>query len=173
MDPIFELLKLLLPAAIVLYAMFLSIKAFLNKETDKMALSIKQKSSETVLPIRLQAYERICLLLERISPHNLVLRLNNGELTGKAFQQVLVGEIREEFNHNLSQQLYMSDKSWEMVRSAVEQLSALINDAGSEIDDQASSLDLAKIIFQKTMNWETDPIQLALSTVKEEIREIF
>lgn len=136
-------------------------------------MGIRQKNQEVVLPIRLQAYERVVLLLERISPNNLVTRLNNAAFSAKEFQQVLVSEIREEYNHNLSQQVYMSDEAWTYVSTAVEDAISLINEAGVEMGEKSKSLDLAKRIFELTLQQERNAIQLASSFLKEEIREVY
>ncbi|MDX1627862.1 MAG: hypothetical protein R3345_04130 [Fulvivirga sp.] len=173
MDAIIEFGKIILPAAVVLYAMYLMVKSFLDKEIQKKQLEVRGKSIETVLPNRLHAYERICLFLERMSPNNLIVRLNSGKFSAEELQQILLNEIREEYNHNVSQQVYMSDEAWEMVKSAKEDLIVTINDVASGIPRDASSMDLAKAIFEKYMSKENDPIQNALTKVKDEIRQTY
>ncbi len=173
MDLLVEFGKILLPAAAVMYAMYLTVKMFIQKEWQNQRMALAQKSTDTILPIRLQAYERMCLFLERISPNNLIVRLNNGEYNAAQFQHVLLAEIREEFNHNLSQQVYMSDEAWNMIRRAMEDLVVKINQAGSEIDKEAKALDLAKRIFDLVMEQGADQIQEALAFIKEEIRQEF
>ncbi|MBV6646785.1 MAG: hypothetical protein KI790_15110 [Cyclobacteriaceae bacterium] len=173
MDTVIELLKILGPALIVLYASYLLVRSFLDRQLSEIRMGIRQKNQEVVLPIRLQAYERVVLLLERISPNNLVTRLNNAAFSAKEFQQVLVSEIREEYNHNLSQQVYMSDEAWTYVSTAVEDAISLINEAGVEMGEKSKSLDLAKRIFELTLQQERNAIQLASSFLKEEIREVY
>jgi hypothetical protein len=106
MDVILEFGKILLPAALVLYAMYLTMKSVVARELVKANAEYKAKSSEHILPNRLQAFERMCLFLERLSPGNLVLRLNTVSMTARELQHLMIAEIREEFNHNLSQQIY-------------------------------------------------------------------
>ncbi|MDN5203440.1 hypothetical protein QQ008_18785 [Fulvivirgaceae bacterium BMA10] len=173
MDGIIEFGKILLPAGVVLYAMYLVVKSFLNKEIEKKAFEVRSKNTETVLPIRLQAYERMCLFLERIAPDNLLIRLNDASYSSKHFQQILLAEIRNEFNHNLSQQIYMSDEAWELVRSAMEEIIATINEASGQMTDDAKSVDLAKKIIDLMMNKPTDPVRDALKMLKNEIRVSF
>jgi len=173
MDAIIEFGKLILPAAIVLYAIYLVVKSFLDKEIQKKSLEVRGKSIETVLPNRLHAYERVCLFLERISPNNLIVRLNNGKYTSGEFQQILLNEIREEYNHNVSQQVYMSDEAWDLVKSAKEDLIVMINDAASSLTAESTNLDLSRKIFEKAMEKEGDAIQDALKKVKNEIRQTF
>ena len=87
MEYITDLIQLIVPAALVLYAMYLVIKSFLQKDFDKRLIELKIKNSETVLPLRLQAYERMALFLERISPNNMLLRMADPNLPALVFQQ--------------------------------------------------------------------------------------
>ena len=173
MEAIVEFGKIIIPAILVLYAVYLIVKSFINAELDKKRLEVRGKSIETVLPNRLHAYERVCLFLERISPNQLIVRLNNGDYTAREFQQIILNEIREEYNHNVSQQLYMSEQSWELVKSAKEDLIVTVNDAMTGLPEKASGVDLSKAIFERTIQKEPDPIQHALLAVKREIWETF
>jgi hypothetical protein len=173
MELVIEFAKLLLPAAAVLYAMYLVVKSFLDKELQRQHLEIRGKSIETVLPNRLHAYERVCLFLERISPNSLILRLNQGDYSSREFQHILTNEIREEFNHNVSQQVYMSEDAWTLVVHAKEDLISTINRAADSLNEKASGVDLSKKVFEFNMQKEKDPIQEALRFVKSEIRQTF
>ena len=173
MDTLLELGKIILPAALVLYAMYLTMKSALAKEAFKANMDYKIENSKAVLPNRLQAFERMSLFLERLSPGNLVLRLNSGSLSAKELQQAMIAEIREEFNHNLSQQIYMSDKSWDLIKNTMEDVIALINTNAEKLGEDAKSVELAKLIFNEIEKREVDPVSVTLSEVKSEIREIF
>ena len=81
MEYLVDLLKLILPAGVVLYGMYLVVMSFLSKEREKMLVELKSQHTESILPLRLQAAERICLLLERITPNNLVRRSNPTEFS--------------------------------------------------------------------------------------------
>lgn len=173
MEVVIEYGKLLIPAILVLYAMYLTVKSFLNKELEKRMLDIRDKSIETVLPIRLQAYERMCLFLERINPDSLLARLSNGQYTAQEFQLILLNEIREEYNHNVSQQVYMSDEVWTLIKNAKEELVATVNNASSKMPEGATNTDLSKQILEDSVSKETDLILLALHETKNEIRQVF
>ena len=173
MEIVSDLLKILLPAAAVLFAMFLTVKAFLNKDLEKRLVDIKIKNTEQILPNRLQAYERMCLFLERISPHNLVVRLNDPLYNVIQFQQKLLFEIREEFNHNLSQQIYMSDQSWALIRNSMEEVIAIINKSSIDLPQDGRSIELAKMIFENLIQRNEDPTTKALKYLKNEIRQVF
>jgi len=157
MDVVIEFAKILIPA---------------GQFNEKM-VDIKISNTKVVLPIRLQAYERMCLFLERMAPNSLIPRLNVGELTSSEFHAVLLNEIREEYNHNVSQQVYMSEEAWEMVKNAKEDLIVTINNAASEFAEENESLELSRKIFEIYMNKDPDPIVTALNFIKSEIRESF
>ena len=173
MEAVIEFAKLIIPAALVLYAMYLTVRVFINKELHKQQLEVRGKSIETVLPNRLHAYERVCLFLERISPDNLLLRINNGSYTAKELQQILLNEIREEYNHNVSQQVYMSEDAWNLIRNAKEELIITVNEASRKVPEDANGVALSKQIMDIIMNKNVDPIAHALKEVKNEIRQIF
>ena len=173
MEIIVEILKIALPAGLVIYGMYLVAVSFLKNERDNKLISLKTKNSETILPIRLQAGERICLLLERVTPNNLIRRVNTGSYSAKELHQILLNEVREEFNHNLSQQLYFSDETWESVRNAIEQVITMINRAAQDLNEEARGIDLNKRIFQLYLEKNNDSISQALKNVKSEIRVYF
>ncbi|RAV99416.1 DUF7935 family protein [Pseudochryseolinea flava] len=173
MDALVEFAKFLVPTFVFLYAAYLIVRSFLHKEIEMRKLEVRGRSIETILPSRLQAYERITLFLERISPQNLLVRLNTPGIAAREFHQLLLTEIRNEYNHNVSQQVYMSEHVWNIVKNAKEDLIVSINDAAGEMKPEATSLDLSKKIFEKSVNKSVDPIAHALSELKKEIQQTF
>ena len=173
MNALIEFGKILIPASVVLYAAYLMVKSFTQKEIELKKLEVRSRSIETILPARLQAYERITLFLERISPQNLLLRLMDSTYTAREFQKILLDEIRNEYNHNVSQQVYMSEEVWNMVKNSKEDLTVMINEAASQMSDDSKSIDLSKKIFEIVMEKKVDPIGHALSELKREIQQIF
>lgn len=173
MDAFVEFIKILVPASIVLYASYLLVRSFLHKEIELKKLEIRGRSIETVLPSRLQAYERMTLFLERMAPQNLLVRLNTDATSAREFHQLLLSEIRNEYNHNVSQQVYMSEQVWDLIKNAKEDLIVLINNAASEMTADSTSLDLAKKIFEHAVNKPIDPLAHALSEMKQEIQRTF
>ena len=173
MDALIEFGKILIPASVVLYAAYLLVRSFIQKDIDLKKMEIRGRAIETVLPNRLHAYERMTLFLERMAPQNLLVRLNTGSVPAKEFQQVLLAEVRNEYNHNVSQQVYISEDVWELIKSAKEDLIVTINDSASDLGDDASSLDLSKKIFEKTIGKTVDPLGHALAELKREVQRIF
>jgi hypothetical protein len=170
---LYDLLKILLPAALVLYAMYALVNNYLTKEAQKRVLELRMKNTEIVLPIRLHAYERICLLLERLAPSNLLVRVSSAGQSAQEYQRTLLAEIRNEFNHNLSQQIYMSDQAWVMVKRAKEDIVTLINQVFQELPEQAKGSDLAKRVLERVLADNVDPTGRAISFLKQEINQVF
>lgn len=173
MELVTDLIKVILPASLVLWAMFLTVSSFIKKDLVEKELAIKAETTKTLLPIRLQAYERMTLFLERISPNNLLIRLNGRTSNIIEFQQLMLAEIREEFSHNLSQQVYMSDEAWTVVKNAMNETVALINLSARELAPNAPALELSKRIFEVIMEKNVNPSDEALRVIKQEIRESF
>ncbi len=121
METIAEILKYVLPSLVVLATAYYLLKLFLDKEAEKTEIQMKSDLQKLSLPVRMQAYERLVLLLERIEPAGLLIRSNVPGMSAAQLQSELVQSIRSEFEHNLSQQLYVSTKVWEMVRNAREE----------------------------------------------------
>lgn len=173
MELVADLIKVILPAGLVLWAMYLTVSSFIKKDVVEKELAIKAETTKTMLPIRLQAYERMALFLERISPNNLLIRLNGRAENVVEFQQLMLAEIREEFSHNLSQQVYMSDQAWTVVKNAMNETVALINLSARDLAPDSPALELSKRIFEVIMETKVNPSDEALRVIKQEIRENF
>ncbi|MDB5272193.1 MAG: hypothetical protein JWO58_560 [Chitinophagaceae bacterium] len=168
-----DLLKIVLPAGMILYAMYLVVKSFLTKDFERRLIDLKVKNTEIILPIRLQAYERMSLFLERISLSHLIVRVNDPSYNVNQFQQILLAEIRNEFQHNLSQQVYMSDQTWVLIKKAMEDIVSTVNMAGSVLPPDARGIELARKVFEIQADRNEDPTAPALKYLKDEIRKVF
>lgn len=173
MDIFSEILKYTLPSAVVLFGVYMLFKTSLENLLELQHMKKSGEQTKEILPLRLQAYERIILLLERITPNNLIVRLNDNNFNVVQFQNLLVQEIREEFNHNLSQQIYMSNEAWEITRKTKEEIIALINESAKEINKEAPSIELSKKIFQNVLDTENDLVSNNLQFIKNEVRQLF
>jgi hypothetical protein len=173
MEFVVEISKIVLPAGLVLLAMYLSLKSFFDREQEKLLMDFRSKIVEQVLPVKLQAYERIVLYLERITPSNIMLRTNDSSYNALEFQQILLSEIRNEYNHNISMQIYVSSEAWAIVKNAMEQTITLVNQSANGLTFENSSLDLAKRIIENLSNSREEPTQKALDFIKNEFRQYF
>ena len=170
MFALIELLKYTVPSLVVLAAAYFLLKMFLDKEVEKNQIQMRLDVQKVTLPVRMQAYERLVLLLERIEPAGLLVRTNLPGMNAIQLQSALNQSIRSEFEHNLSQQLYVSSKAWEMVRNAREEAIKRINTAAMKLPPDATSADLASLILINDIDAEQSVVKGALDLLKTEAR---
>jgi len=173
MSALYELLKYTVPSLVVLATAYYLLKMFLDKETEKTQMQMRLDVQKVSLPIRMQAYERLVLLLERIEPAGLLVRTNLPGMNASQLQSALIQTIRSEFEHNLSQQLYVSTKVWEMVRNAREETIKRINTSAMKLTPEATSTDLASLILINDIDAEQSAVKGALDLLKSEARNNF
>ncbi len=168
-----EILKYTLPALFVFLATYLVMSKMVKSEQLRLKAENVLNNQKIITPIRLQAYERMVLLMERISPQSLIMRTQRQNITNQELQSALLKTIRSEFEHNMAHQLYISDKAWEMVRMAKEDCIKFINQTALQTKPDGNSLQLCKLILENTMDRELDPTTKAIGYLKEEIRTLF
>jgi len=173
MQALFELLKYTVPSLVVLATAYYVLKMFLEKEAEKTQMQMRLDVQKISLPVRMQAYERLVLLLERIEPAGLLVRTNLPGMNASQLQSALVQNIRSEFEHNLSQQLYVSNKAWEMVRNAREETIKRINTSAMKLTPDATSTDLASLILINDIDADQSAVKGALDRLKSEARNNF
>lgn len=173
METALEILKYILPSIIMFGALYFVMNRFLDTEHRKQLAVLKKENISITTPLRLQAYERFILFLERIVLDKLILRVNRAGMDAKFLQAALLKTVEEEFNHNLTQQLYVSVATWETVKQVKEETIKIINIAGANLPENAKGADLAKNIFEILTSLEKQPAQFAILTLKKEIRQLF
>ncbi len=171
MEELTNALKYAIPSVVVFLTAFLLIRQFLQEERKKRNQELLLDRIRISLPIRLQAYERIILFLERISPQNLVMRVHQPELSARELHKLMVQTVREEFSHNLSQQLYVSLQAWDMVKNAKEEVIRQINTSLAKLDEKATATDLSNLLLE--MSTEKLVANKALIFLKGEAAKVF
>lgn len=173
MQDLLDILKILIPAAAVFAATFFIVRSFLNSENKKREYEFRKSQMALTTPIRLQAYERIIIFLERIEPNNLVLRVNKAGINTSQLHNDLLRTIKSEYEHNISQQIYVSASAWHLVKTAKEETLKLINISVTKIPENAKGQDLAHIILQIASGVEKTPTQIAIEFLKREVAQHF
>lgn len=144
-----------------------------EKEKLKLEAEMKKKDKDLVVPMRLQAYERAVLLLERISPASLIFRVQKPNQNVLQLQTLLLKSIRDEFEHNLAQQLYISKEAWAMVKTAKEETVKLINTAASKVQPEDLGPELSKTLFNLLAKKEVSSTESAITMLKNDIHKLF
>ena len=171
----FDLLKIILPALIVAGAIYLLFQQFLEKEQQRRLIELRLESNKTTLPLRLQAYERIVLFLERISPNNILVRLSSAGSPRPSF----TGCCSRKSGPNTSTTSRSSSTSpadaWTLVKEAKENVLTMVNRAfhGIQNPGQARGTELAKRILEGLMMDGAEPTAQALAVVKNEAAGLF
>jgi hypothetical protein len=168
MEEFKEILEITIPALLVCITAWLTIRSMLRNDQDRRKQEIILNNSKTVTPIKLQAYERIILFLERISLESMIIRVSTTDMSAAQLHSALLSTIRSEFEHNLSQQIYMSQQAWEVVRSARSNMIKLINTEAEKMPENAGAMILSKRLLEAVMELEKEPTRVAIEFIKAE-----
>ena len=168
-----DILKIVLPAILVLLTAYLLIDKLLSNEIKRRNFELRKESLATLTPIRLRAYERLILVLERTTPATLILNVAKPGMTNMDLHTELLAGIRQEFSHNLSQQIYVSNEIWTCIRSAQESLLRLVNTCASKCNPANTANELAERIIQVYNASDQTPTEVAIDLLKKEVRLYF
>ena len=176
---VFQILLIVIPTLMMGGIVYYLVSNFLDNDENRRNIELKKfiasESTKVTLPLRLQAYERILLCLERMHPNSLLHRESPQQITVAEYREHLVKNIRTEFEYNLSQQLYVSTETWRIAQNAKDQTIQLIHQLAMKIPSEAPGVELSKLIFNYV--FETDPevfpTQIALNFLKEDVKNLF
>ena len=168
-----EILIIALPITGMLVISYLILKHYIDKELAEKNKSILSLKNKEYLPLKMQAYERAILFLERIDPNNLVMRVYKNGMSSKALHGELIKTIRDEYTHNMSQQIYISIKSWKELKEAKEETVQCINMAMNSIAENGTTVDLSSKIFELISKKKETPSEIALKKIKIDFQKSF
>ena len=171
---ILEILKYILPAIIVLISNVIIINKFLLNSHKRKQLAIFEEGMKTTLPLKMQAYERLTMFLERIHPREIIPRLYQTGMSAKELQMALIATIKAEFEHNLTQQVYVSTEVWRTVQTVKEQELVMINQIASQLPPEATANELQKRIVDFLIKGTSDdtPREIALELINNEAKMV-
>ena len=171
---ILEILKYTLPALIVFLTAYFLLTRYMNKDANLKAIELKMKRDKEIVTLRLQAYERLALFLERINFAPVISRVRTPDMLANELQYAIVKNIREEFEHNLSQQVYVSSNAWNLIIQAKEEMMKTVNLIGTQLPPEASAGQLINALFTGIQQTNAPlPTEHALEFLKAECRELF
>ena len=169
METFYDILKITIPALLVFLTAWILLRNLMKNDQDKRRQEIVLQNSRTVTPIKLQAYERIVLFLERISLESLLVRVSTSGMTAAQLHSALLTTIRSEFEHNLSQQIYMSPQAWEVVRNARSNMIKIINSEFEKKPLPATSMEFSQRLLEAVMEMNNEPTRAAIDYIKGEV----
>lgn len=167
-----DILKYTVAGIGVVAVAFYLLKPYLDKQDKMQMLDFKKSLSQQTLPMRLQAYERVVLYVERINPTNMLIRLKGGDHTAAELHAMVVAEVRNEYQHNVTQQLYVSTRAWGVVRQLKNDTLSIINNTVKALPDTASGLDLSRVILAHLSQLESDPYEAGINLIRQDLDNI-
>ncbi len=173
MEPnrIIDLFLFAIPSLITGVIAFYFFKEHTKNEDGRRRFMLKKDLQVNAMPLRLQAYERMALFLERLAPSKLLIRIHPTSSNKEDYVNLLTQSIEQEFEHNLSQQIYVSEKCWNIITTAKNATIQLIRKASmSEKTDTANKL--REVVLTEMME-RLSPSDAALSFIKEEVSDLW
>ncbi|GAB4255035.1 MAG: hypothetical protein Kow0027_21500 [Saprospiraceae bacterium] len=168
LEVILEIVKITVPALIVYFTAYHLLSKFLESKYHQKSLELKQDSKKQTLPMRMNAYERLALLCERISIPNLVLRLRGSSKTAQDLRMAMLMTIQQEFEYNLTQQVYVSQKLWEIIKTARDNTVNLVEELAKQVPPDAPSRDLAALLLKHLQQHPDLSLETALAAIRKE-----
>ena len=168
LSAILEIIKITVPALIVYLTVHSLLKQYLESQQKIKLADLKQGQQGTTIPMRLQAYERLSLFCERVSLPNLLLRTRKPGMTASELRVALLLGIQSEYEHNITQQVYVSDQLWQIIKIARDDAVNTISLAAEAVDPKADAKDLAHILIDILTKRGGTGLEKALLAVKKE-----
>ena len=163
----------LIPALSVIFIVVHFLKKNNERDLIQLEVRLKKERQKFFLEPRADAYQRIVLLLERITPHNLIMRLNLANKNATLFQTELLNTIRNEFVHNVAQQIFISTSTWDMVKKSKEETIKIINVAAQQLPADATAMDLSNKILEVVSQLDELPTEITIKALKKEFQSLF
>jgi len=167
-----EILKYTIPSLVVFAACYYILKQYLDKEYNLKALELRSKYSKDAIPLKLQAYERLLLFGDRIELPNLILRLKTRGMNAAELKTSMIISVQKEYEHNLAQQLYVSQNLWKIISLTKNDTISHINNAFKTLDPENSADMLAEALINNYASLQKSPTAIAVKAIKEEAKII-
>jgi len=161
----------ILPAILVMMLAVYMLNKVLNHDHTRRVFEYKKSAAKQMIPLRAQAYERLTLFLERIQPTNLLVRVQAPGMKSMSLHGALIQTIRSEYDHNMSQQVYVSDEAWDLINQAKDQLLTVINEQVRSVAPSSDATEFGKLIIEASVEEQKWLIDDALTLLKKEFRD--
>lgn len=151
------------------YVLKNEIRNFINLKQ----IELQKESRAHLLPLRLQAHERLIVFVDRLSPTNLLVRVHQQGIELATLHAGILNEIKTEYQHNIAQQLYVDSVTWNVVKKLKDDTIAMINNAIKGLPENTNGIDLSKVIIQHIATISENPYDLTIELIKKDIHKLF
>lgn len=170
-ESIFQLLIFLLPAVLVAGIAFYFFSQHTKNEERRRRFLLQRENQKQALPLRLQAYERMALFLERIAPGNLLVRVKPYTERKEDYSNLLIKNIEQEFEHNLAQQIYLSTECWNVIKASKNATITNIRKTAAR-EDIANAAELRQYILSSLLD-QQPPSETGMAYIKKEVKQLW
>ncbi len=157
----------------VVWIAFYLLKPYLDRDEKIQLLEFKKSLSAQTIPLKLQAYERLVLFIERVNPANMLIRMNATSYSAHDLYILIMEDVRAEFQHNITQQIYVSSRAWGVVKRVKEDTLGIVNNAVRALPETASGLELSKTILGHLSQLEDNPYEIGAGLLRKDLEELF
>jgi len=157
----------------VVWIAFYLLRPYLDRNENIQLAELKKTISGQTLPLRLQAYERVVLFIERINPANMLVRMNNPDYSAAELYMLIVAELRNEYQHNVTQQIYVSPATWAIVKRLKEETLAVVNNTIKDLPETATGLEFSRAVLTHISASENNPYDAGLALIRKELEQLF
>jgi len=168
-----EIIIIIAVGAAVVFALLWVVKRMTTLHMQRHKANSIEHSRQALFPIRMQAYERLAILMERMTPDELLLRYNNKANTISELQLILLSAIRSEYEHNVAQQIYVSPALWDMINNIKNTLITLVNQSAVDLEPDAPAYQLSKRIIDNVSTFPTSLTEEVLASIRKEAQAMF
>ena len=166
-----EVLFTILPALIVGLVAYYFFNMFTKNEEGRRRYLIHKEAQKNAMPLRLQAYERLVLFLERINPSKLLIRIAPQSSNKHDYEEYVIAQIEQEYEHNLTQQIYISAESWDIITTAKNATIQMIRKAN--MSDKVDSANKLREVILTDLFDKQSPSSVAVAYLKNEVSEMW
>jgi len=168
LEILLEIVKLTLPGLVVFATVYTVLKQMTTQTQINRRAEQTAETRKVTVNLRLQAYERLSLYCERISIPNLLLRLRTENTSVHSLKWAMMQAIRQEFEHNITQQIYVSEQLWQILKLARDTTTEIIDQVASSLGPDADANAFVEALFDYLSRQEKDPLTTALVAIKRE-----
>lgn len=168
MEIVLDIIKVTLPALIVFLTVYYLFKNYIEGQLRLKAMELKEKQAQVGIPLKFQAYERLSLFCERISIPNLLMRLPAGEMNNAQYQVALLLSIQQEYEHNITQQVYVSDQLWNIIKAAKDDAVNFVSIVADKVDAKGPAEEIKNALINLSNQRAANGPDTALLAIKKE-----
>ncbi len=170
MGVLFDILKVSIPAIVVSVTVYFILKKYFDHQVYIQQVEIAKQNKLQTVPMKMQAYERLVLFLERIRVHKLLVRFENKALDNAALCQTMMVGVEQEFEHNVVQQIYISQKLWEIILLAKNEVLHELNEGLSLCASNQDRFEMRNYFLKASSLGSDKAIEAAIHAIRSEVQ---